>query len=168
MVTANTSNLQKVDNSNKTSTTVSHSTNPTKSEPTQIIANGPIISSSTGSHVSVPSNGQMVQRVQTIQLPAHLQQQLKNIQSQIQALSSRKPGTSHDQAALTKLFQEQTKILASGKVVSTTTHSVNSVSTFELLQQKITANKIYEIFVQYLLLQRNTFFHDRLPKRRSV
>lgn len=131
MVTANTSNLQKVDNSNKTNTTVSHSTNPTKSEPTQIIANGPLISSS-GSHVSIPSNGQMVQRVQTIQLPAQLQQSLKNIQSQIQALLARKSDTSHDQTTLTKLYQEQAKILASGKVVNTTTHSVNSVSTFEL------------------------------------
>jgi len=128
MVTANTSNLQKVDNSNKISTTVSH-TNLTKSEPIQIITNGPLVSTSAGSHVSVPSNGQMVQRVQTIQLPAQLQQPLKNIQSQIQALLSRKSGTSHDQ--LTKLYQEQTKILASGKVVSTTTHSVNSVSKFE-------------------------------------
>jgi len=129
MVTANTSNLQKVDNSNKISTTVSH-TNLTKNEPIQIITNGPLVSTSAGSHVSVPSNGQMVQRVQTIQLPAQLQQPLKNIQSQIQALLSRKSGTSHDQ--LTKLYQEQTKILASGKVVSTTTHSVNSVSKFEL------------------------------------
>jgi len=128
MVTANTSNLQKVDNSNKISTTVSH-TNLTKSEPIQIITNGPLVSTSAGSHVSVPSNGQMVQRVQTIQLPAQLQQPLKNIQSQIQAILSRKSGTSHDQ--LTKLYQEQTKILASGKVVSTTTHSVNSVSKFE-------------------------------------
>lgn len=129
MVTANTPNLQKVDNSNKTNT-VSQSTNLTKSEPTQIIANGPLISSSAGSHVSVPSNGQMVQRVQTIQLPAQLQQSLKNIQSQIQAILSRKSGTSHDQTALAKLYQEQAKILASGKVVSTTTHSVNSVSIF--------------------------------------
>ncbi|XP_071640486.1 uncharacterized protein [Temnothorax longispinosus] len=123
-----TSNLQKVDHTNKINTTVSHSTNPTKSEPTQIIANGPLITSSAGSHVSVPSNGQMVQRVQTIQLPAQLQQSLKNIQSQIQALLSRKSGTSHDQTALAKLYQEQAKILASGKVVSTTTHSVNSTT----------------------------------------
>ncbi|XP_011156187.1 mucin-17 isoform X1 [Solenopsis invicta] len=128
MVTTNTSNLQKVDHSNKTSTTVSHSTNLTKSEPTQIIANGPLVSSSAGSHVSVPSNGQMVQRVQTIQLPAQLQQSLKNIQSQIQAIISRKSGTPHDQTALAKLYQEQAKILASGKVVSTTTHSVNSTT----------------------------------------
>ncbi|XP_011873442.1 PREDICTED: mucin-17 isoform X2 [Vollenhovia emeryi] len=129
MVTANISNLQKVDNSNKTSTTVSHSTNPTKSEPTQIIANGPLMSSSAGSHVSVPSNGQMVQRmVQTIQLPVQFQPSLKNIQSQIQAFSSRKSGTPHDQAALAKLYQEQAKILANGKVVSTTTQSVNSTA----------------------------------------
>jgi len=131
MVTANTSNLQKVDNSNKISTTVSH-TNLTKSEPIQIITNGPLVSTSAGNHVSVPSNGQMVQRVQTIQLPAQLQQPLKNIQSQIQALLSRKSGTSHDyHDQLTKLYQEQAKILANGKIVSTTTHSVNSVSKFK-------------------------------------
>ncbi|XP_011642042.1 mucin-17-like isoform X1 [Pogonomyrmex barbatus] len=126
MVTANTSNLQKIDNS-KTTTTIS-STNPTKSEPTHIIANGPLISSSTASHMSVPSNGQMIQRVQTIQLPAQMQQTLKGIQSQIQAILSNSRKSPHDQATLAKLYQEQTKILASGKVVSTTTHSVNNTA----------------------------------------
>ncbi|XP_036150027.1 serine-rich adhesin for platelets isoform X2 [Monomorium pharaonis] len=145
MVTANTSSLQKVDTSNKTNTTVSHSTNLIKSEPTQIIANGPLVSSSAGSHVSVPSNGQMVQRVQTIQLPAQLQQSLKNIQSQIQAILSRKSGTSHDQTALTKLYQEQTKIIASGKVLSTTTHSVNSTAetTFSINVVSTVASNIH-------------------------
>jgi len=128
MVTTNASNLQKIDNSTKTSVTVSQSTNPTKSETTQVIANGPLISSSSGTHTSVPSNGQMVQRVQTIQLPAQKQQMLKNIQSQIHTIAFRKSGTQSDQAILAKLYQEQAKILASGKVVSTTTHSVNSVS----------------------------------------
>ncbi|XP_011342523.1 mucin-17 isoform X2 [Ooceraea biroi] len=128
MVTANTSNLQKVDNSTKTSTTVSQSTNPTKSESTQVIANGPLISSSAGSNASVPSNGQMVQRIQTIQLPAQKQQQLRHIQSQIQTIAFRKSGTQSDQAMLSKLYQEQAKIIASGKVVSTTTHSVNSAA----------------------------------------
>lgn len=94
----------------------------------QIIANGPLICSSSGSHVPIPSNGQMVQRVQTIQLPAQKQQLLKNIQSQIQAILARKSGLQPDQALLTKLYQEQHKILASGKVVSTTTHPVNNVS----------------------------------------
>jgi len=129
MVTANTSNLQKVDNSNKTNPTISHNTNLTKSESTQIITNGPLVSTSASSHVSVPSNGQMLQRVQTIQLPAQLQQSLKNIQSQIQAISSRKP---HDQTALNKLHKEQSKIISLGKVISTTTQSVNSVSIFKL------------------------------------
>lgn len=128
MVAASAANLQKVDNSAKTSTTASLSTNPTKSESTQVIANGPLISSSAGAHASVPSNGQMVQRVQTIQLPAQKQQMLKNIQSQIHTIAFRKSGTPSDQAVLAKLYQEQAKILASGKVVSTTTHSVNSVS----------------------------------------
>ena len=129
MVTANTSNLQKVDNSNKTNPTISHNTNLTKSESTQIITNGPLVSTSASSHVSVPSNGQMLQRVQTIQLPAQLQQSLKNIQSQIKAISSRKP---HDQTALNKLHKEQSKIISLGKVISTTTQSVNSVSIFKL------------------------------------
>lgn len=106
---------------------VSQSTNPAKSEPIQVIANGPLVSSS-GGHVSIPSNGQMVQRVQTIQLPAQKQQLLKSIQSQIQAILSRKSGAPPDQAVLGKLYQEQAKILASGKIVSTTTHSVNNVS----------------------------------------
>lgn len=128
MVAASAANLQKVDNSAKTSTTASLSTNPTKSESTQVIANGPLISSSAGAHASVPSNGQMVQRVQTIQLPAQKQQMLKNIQSQIHTIAFRKSGTPSDQAVLAKLYQEQAKILASGKVVSTTTHSVNSAA----------------------------------------
>lgn len=108
--------------------TVSQSTNTVKSEPNQIISNGPLVSPSTGGHVSVPSNGQMVQRVQTIQLPAQKQQLLKNIQLQIQAMQSRKASGQCDQALLTKLYEEQAKIIASGKVVSTTTHSVNRVS----------------------------------------
>ncbi|KYN02548.1 PREDICTED: mucin-17 [Cyphomyrmex costatus] len=128
MVTTNTSNLQKVDHSNKTNITISHNTNLIKSEPTQIIANGPLVSTSASSHVSTPSNGPVLHKVQTIQLPAHLQQSLKNIQSQIQAILSRKSGTLHDQTALTKLYQEQTKILACGKVVSTTTQSINSTA----------------------------------------
>lgn len=128
MVTANTSNLQKIDNSNKTNVTVSQSTNSAKTETTQIIANGPLVSSSTSSHVSIPSNGQMVQRVQTIQLPAQKQQMLKTIQSQIQTILSRKSGTSTDQKMLATLYQEQSKILSTGKIVSTTTHSVNNVS----------------------------------------
>ncbi|XP_017892355.1 protein split ends-like isoform X2 [Ceratina calcarata] len=125
LVSTSTSNLQKIDNSNKVTTAASQSTNPIKSEPSQVIMNGPVLSTSTGSHLSVPSNGQMVQRVQTIQLPAQNRQLLKNIQSQIQAILSRKTGTP-DQATLSKLYQEKAKILASGKIVSTTTHSVSS------------------------------------------
>lgn len=106
---------------------VSQNTNPAKSEPTQVIANGPLVSSSTSSHVSVPSNGQMVQRIQTIQLPAQKQQMLKNIQSQIQSILSRKPVTPNN-PTLRKLYEEQARILASGKIVSSTTHPVNSVS----------------------------------------
>ncbi|KAK9306740.1 hypothetical protein QLX08_002653 [Tetragonisca angustula] len=126
MLSTNITNLQKIDNSNKVNTVVSQSTNPIKSESSQVVTNGPVLPSSPGNHLSVPSNGQMVQRVQTIQLPAQKQQLLKNIQSQIQAILARKSGSQPDQSVLTKLYQEQAKILASGKVVSTTTHSVSS------------------------------------------
>ncbi|KAI4486578.1 hypothetical protein M0804_005948 [Polistes exclamans] len=125
-VTTSTSNLQKVDSINKVGNVICQNTNTSKSEPTQIIANGPLISSSSGSHVSIPSNGQMVQRVQTIQLPAHKQQLLKNIQSQIQNILARKSSQQSEPSALSKLYQEQQKILSSGKVVSTTTHPVNN------------------------------------------
>ncbi|XP_078044101.1 uncharacterized protein LOC144473778 isoform X2 [Augochlora pura] len=128
MISTNTTNLHKVDNPSKTNAVVSQSTNLIKSESTQIVTNGPVLPPSPGSHLSVPSNGQMVQRVQTIQLPAQKQQMLKTIQSQIQAILARKSGSQPDQSVLTKLYQEQAKILASGKVVSTTTHSVSSGS----------------------------------------
>ncbi|XP_072743417.1 uncharacterized protein [Anoplolepis gracilipes] len=127
MVAANTSNLQKVDNPNKTNTMISQNTSPAKSEPAQVIANGPLVSSSASSHVSVPSNGQMVQRIQTIQLPAQKQQMLKTIQSQIQSILSRKPVTPNN-PTLRKLYEEQARILASGKIVSSTTHPVNSAA----------------------------------------
>lgn len=110
---------------------VSQNANPAKSESTQVIANGPLVSSSASSHVSVPSNGQMVQRIQTIQLPAHKQQMLKNIQSQIQSLASRKSVSSNN-STLRKLYEEQARIIASGKIVSSTTHPVNSVSILEM------------------------------------
>ena len=142
MISTNPTNLQKIDNSNKLNTIVSQSTNPIKSESSQIVTNGPMLPSSFGNHLSIPSNGQMVQRVQTIQLPAQKQQLLKNIQSQIQAILTRKSGAQPDQTILTKLYQEQAKILASGKVVSTTTHSVSSVS-FIIVLIKIKILKKY-------------------------
>ncbi|XP_066601507.1 uncharacterized protein [Prorops nasuta] len=112
---------------NKAGVTTVQSINTSKSDGSQIIANGPIVSSSAGGlSTTIPSNGQMVQRVQTIQLPAQKQQLLKNIQAQIQAVLARKSGSQADQSLLTKLYQEQAKILASGKIVSTTTHSVSS------------------------------------------
>lgn len=117
---------------------VSQNTNPAKSESAQVIANGPLVSSSASSHVSVPSNGQMVQRIQTIQLPAQKQQMLKNIQSQIQTILSRKSVTPSN-PTLRKLYEEQARILASGKIVSSTTHPVNSVS---ILEMTITNTKI--------------------------
>ncbi|XP_033349432.1 mucin-17 isoform X2 [Bombus vosnesenskii] len=136
MISTNTTNLQKVDNSNKINTVVSQSTNPIKSESSQIITNGPVLPSSPGNHLSVPSNGQMVQRVQAIQLTTQKQQLLKNIQSQIQVILTRKPGSQPDQTVLTKLYQDQAKIVASGKVIGAASHhgtetgfSMNAVST---------------------------------------
>lgn len=120
---------------------VSQNANPAKSESTQVIANGPLVSSSASSHVSVPSNGQMVQRIQTIQLPAHKQQMLKNIHSQIQSLASRKSVSSNN-STLRKLCEEQARIIASGKIVSSTTHPVNSVS---ILEMTTTNTKIQNI-----------------------
>ncbi|XP_033349433.1 homeobox protein 5 isoform X3 [Bombus vosnesenskii] len=126
MISTNTTNLQKVDNSNKINTVVSQSTNPIKSESSQIITNGPVLPSSPGNHLSVPSNGQMVQRVQAIQLTTQKQQLLKNIQSQIQVILTRKPGSQPDQTVLTKLYQDQAKIVASGKVIGAASHHVSS------------------------------------------
>lgn len=75
----------------------------------------------------LPTNSpQMVQRVQTIQLPSQKQKMLTNIQSQIQAILARKTNTQAEQATLTKLYQEHARIVATGKVVSSTTHPVNS------------------------------------------
>lgn len=125
---ANVTNIQKVDNLNKTITTVSQSTNPSKSEPTHIIVNGPLVTSSTGTHVSLPSNGQMVQRVpvKRITLPVQKHQMMTNIQAQIEAIMSRKSTTPADQTVLTKLQQERAKIIAAGKVIDL--NSINSVS----------------------------------------
>lgn len=141
MAMVNTPSSQKVDNSIKT--TVSQSTNSTKTETTQIIANGPLVSSSTSSHVSVPSNGH-IQRVQTIHLPPQKQQMFKNIQSQIQTILNRKSGTSSDQAMLAKLYNDQAKLLSTAKIL-TTTHSVSNVSIHIKEQMTITSNRTYRM-----------------------
>ncbi|KRT84998.1 hypothetical protein AMK59_2128 [Oryctes borbonicus] len=58
------------------------------------------------------------QRVHTIQLTPQKQQHLKSIQLQIQTLTARfTPGDIEMQNALSMLFQEQQKILASGKLL---------------------------------------------------
>ncbi|GJQ75409.1 hypothetical protein Trydic_g23579 [Trypoxylus dichotomus] len=66
----------------------------------------------------VQQQQQPPQRVHTIQLTPQKQQHLKSIQLQIQTLTSRfTPGDVEMQNALSMLFQEQQKILASGKLL---------------------------------------------------
>lgn len=65
-----------------------------------------------------PQQQQPPQRVHTIQLTPQKQQHLKSIQLQIQTLSARlTPGDTEMHNALSMLFQEQQKILASGKLL---------------------------------------------------
>ncbi|XP_044742638.1 putative uncharacterized protein DDB_G0286901 [Chrysoperla carnea] len=92
------------------------------------------------------NNGQVLQRVQTIQLTPQKQQQLKNIQLQIQTLNNRLQqlqqqsivGTPDNnstqtmneiQLQLQRLFNEQTKILATGKLLS-------NIPTIQQIQQQ--------------------------------
>ncbi|XP_020712037.2 serine-rich adhesin for platelets isoform X2 [Athalia rosae] len=115
------------DNSNKSnSSLMPQSTNLNKMELPLISTNGPQPTSMPNNQNLITSNGQLVQRVQTIQLPAQKQQMLKSIQTQIQAILARKPNSQTEQASLTKLYQEQTRILASGKVISSTSHPVST------------------------------------------
>ncbi|XP_065220592.1 mucin-5AC-like [Planococcus citri] len=72
------------------------------------------VASNDGSHV-----GGVVQRVQTIQLTPQKQQNLKIVQNQIAVLSGKKTRTPLEQATLQKLFNEQQKILLSGKIIPT-------------------------------------------------
>lgn len=65
------------------------------------------------------ANSGVVQRVQTIQLTSQKQQHLKTIQTQISVLSSKKVRTSAEQMAIQRLFNEQQKILLSGKIIPT-------------------------------------------------
>ncbi|XP_073974926.1 uncharacterized protein isoform X2 [Rhodnius prolixus] len=70
--------------------------------------------------ISVSSNDHnVVSRVQTIQLTPQKQQQLKQIQAQVTALSNNKFRTSCDQATLQRLISEQHKIILGGKIVPT-------------------------------------------------
>ncbi|KAL1117376.1 hypothetical protein AAG570_004702 [Ranatra chinensis] len=61
----------------------------------------------------------VVSRVQTIQLTPQKQQQLKQIQAQVQVLSSNKCRSPSEQATLQKLISEQHKILIGGKLIPT-------------------------------------------------
>ncbi|KAK9887314.1 hypothetical protein WA026_021623 [Henosepilachna vigintioctopunctata] len=72
------------------------------------------------SNMSVPSPNLHHQRIHTIQLTPQKQQHLKNIQLQIQNLSSQLSsanGSADVQNALKNLFAEQQKILATGKLL---------------------------------------------------
>lgn len=94
------------------------------------VMNGPLRASSPNCQQSPTSTtgSQMMQRIQTIQLPFHKQQALRNIQAQIQGIIAKKPITPADQELLQKLSKDQAKILATGKVLSTTSHPISSVS----------------------------------------
>lgn len=75
--------------------------------------------STTAVNTTTTTTGQLPQRtVHTIQLTPQKQQHLKSIQLQIQTLSARlTPGDTEMHNALKLLFQEQQKILASGKLL---------------------------------------------------
>lgn len=102
-----------------------------KTENVQV--NGPLTSQSQIPPSSSSStNNQVVQRFQTIQLPAQKQKLLKNIQAEIQTILAHKTNSQSEQIILSKLYQEQAKILASGKIISSSPHPVSCVSIFFL------------------------------------
>ncbi|XP_015523194.1 protein PF14_0175 isoform X1 [Neodiprion lecontei] len=105
---------------------MAQSTNSNKSELPPTSTNGSVVSPMPNNQNLILPNGQLVQRVQTIQLPVQKQQMLKNIQAQIQAILAHKPNNQAEQLALTKLYHEQSRIFASGKVISSTSHPVSS------------------------------------------
>ncbi|CAH1390151.1 unnamed protein product [Nezara viridula] len=69
--------------------------------------------------INVANDHTVVSRVQTIQLTPQKQQQLKQIQAQVTALSNNKFRTASEQATLQRLITEQHKILLGGKIVPT-------------------------------------------------
>ncbi|XP_023245018.1 uncharacterized protein LOC106638105 isoform X2 [Copidosoma floridanum] len=97
-----------------------------KNESSHPVANGPVTSLSSSCQVPILSTGQVVQRVQTIQLDAQKQQLLASNQAQIKVIMARKNKSQADEATLQKLYQEQTRILASGKLISSTQHPITS------------------------------------------
>lgn len=127
VVTA-TSVQQKLENATKPIGFTSPISDQIKSEPVQVPVNGPLTSQSQIPPSSTSSSNQVVQRFQTIQLPVHKQQMLKNIQAQIQTILARKTNSQSEQMVLSKLYQEQAKILASGKIISSSPHPVSCVS----------------------------------------
>lgn len=118
---------QKLENATKPIGFTPPSSESIKTEPVQVAVNGPL--TSTSQVPPTPTlNNPPVQRFQTIQLPAQKQQALKNIQAQIQAILARKANTQPEQNLLSKLYQDQAKILASGKIISSSPHPICSVS----------------------------------------
>ncbi|XP_046400804.1 trithorax group protein osa-like isoform X7 [Ischnura elegans] len=82
----------------------------------------PVTSSSSSSPSGMVVGGQsgIIQRVQTIQLTAQKQQQLREVQQQLQTLTSRKgPRSAQDNIAIQHLYLQQQRILLTGKIVPT-------------------------------------------------
>lgn len=144
IVTA-TSVQQKLENTTKPIGFTSPIADQIKSENVQVTVNGPSQSPMPPSS-STSTNNQVVQRFQTIQLPAQKQQMLKTIQAQIQTILSRKTNSQSEQMVLSKLYQEQAKILASGKIISSSPHPVSCVSIFFHRIRRIFFNNNFYIF----------------------
>jgi len=77
------------------------------------------VASSLPQIVTTSSGGGTIPRVQTIKLSPQNQQNLRNIQAQIQYLTSKKDPTAQDTSLLQKLIEHHQKILATGKPVPT-------------------------------------------------
>ncbi|PNF31311.1 hypothetical protein B7P43_G11553 [Cryptotermes secundus] len=75
--------------------------------------------SSTAAQATAVGMQSIIQKVQTIQLTPQNQKHLKAVQMQIQSVTSKRVLTSTDQAALHRLYDEQQRILLTGKVVPT-------------------------------------------------
>ncbi|XP_058805470.1 serine-rich adhesin for platelets-like isoform X2 [Phymastichus coffea] len=99
-----------------------------KNESPQLVTvNGPLTALSPGQMPTL-APGQVVHRVQTIQLSAQKQQLLSSNQAQIRTLQARKNLSQADQLMIAKLFQEQARILASGKIIGNSQHPISSDS----------------------------------------
>ncbi|XP_063230513.1 mucin-2 [Bacillus rossius redtenbacheri] len=75
--------------------------------------------SNSNSSGLLSSNNSIIQKVHTIQLTPQNQKHLKAVQMQIEVLQSRKQLLTSEQESLQRLYDEQKRILATGKVVPT-------------------------------------------------